>query len=95
MLNCADHGQIQKYKTHAYKTLKTAGVQMIILKHPTTQLKKNSSNNNNIKPKYRVNVHIKKNPIPWDGREHWSSPSTQHSHLALRKLLGITVATPR
>ena len=33
--------------------------------------------------------------IPQDGREHWSSPSTQLSLLAPRKLLGITVATPR
>ena len=35
MLNCAEQVQIQKYKTHAYKTLKTAGVQIIMLKHPT------------------------------------------------------------
>ena len=34
MLNCAEQGQIQKYKAHAYKTLKTAGVQTIMLKHP-------------------------------------------------------------
>ena len=33
--------------------------------------------------------------IPWDGREHRSSPSTHLSLLAPRKLLGITVATPR
>ena len=33
--------------------------------------------------------------IPRDGREHWSSPSTHLSLLAPRKLLGITVATPR
>ena len=33
--------------------------------------------------------------IPRDGREHGSSPSTQLSLLAQRKLLGITVATPR
>ena len=38
MLNYAEQGQIQKYKTHAYKTLKTAGVQTIMLKHPTKQL---------------------------------------------------------
>ena len=30
MLNCAEQVHIQKYKTHAYKTLKTAGVQIII-----------------------------------------------------------------
>ena len=30
---------MQKYKTHAYKTLKTAGVQMIMLKHPTMHKK--------------------------------------------------------
>ena len=39
MLNCAEQVQIQKYKTHAYKTLKTAGVQIIILKHPTEHKK--------------------------------------------------------
>ena len=27
--------QIQKYRTHAYKTPKTAGIQTIMLKHPT------------------------------------------------------------
>ena len=35
MLICAEQVQIQKYKTHAYKTLKTAGVQIIMLKHLT------------------------------------------------------------
>ena len=40
MLNWAEQVQMQKYKTHAYKTLKTAGVQTIMLKHPTKQLKK-------------------------------------------------------
>ena len=40
MLNCAEQVQIQKYKTHAYKTLKTAGVQIIMLKHPTKHKKK-------------------------------------------------------
>ena len=34
-LNCTE--QVQ---THAYKTPKTAGVQTIMLKHPTKQLKK-------------------------------------------------------
>ena len=34
MLNCAEQVHIQKYKTHAYKTLKTVGVQIITLKHP-------------------------------------------------------------
>ena len=33
MLNCAEQVQIQKYKTHAYKTLKIVGVQIIMLKH--------------------------------------------------------------
>ena len=37
MLNCAEQVQIQKYKTHAYKTLKTEGVQTSMLKHPTKQ----------------------------------------------------------
>ena len=35
MLNCTEQVQIQKYKTHPYKTLKTTGVQIIMLKHPT------------------------------------------------------------
>ena len=50
MLNCAQQVQIQKYKTHAYKTLKTAGVQTIMLKHPTKQLKKKTNNNNKKRP---------------------------------------------
>ena len=33
MLSCAEQVQIQNYKTHAYKTLKT-DVQIIMLKHP-------------------------------------------------------------
>ena len=37
MLNYAEQVQIQKYKTHACKTPKTAGVQTIMLKHPTKQ----------------------------------------------------------
>ena len=40
MLNCAEQVQIQIYKTHAHKTPKRAGVQTIMLKHPTKQLKK-------------------------------------------------------
>ena len=36
MLNCAEQVQTQKYKTP-----KIAGVQTIILKHPTKQLEKN------------------------------------------------------
>ena len=40
MLNCAEQVQIQKYKAHAYKTPKTAGVQTIMLKRPTKHLKK-------------------------------------------------------
>ena len=50
MLNCADQMQIQKYKTHAYnyKTPKTAGVQTIMLKHPTKQLKKKSTHKTQI-----------------------------------------------
>ena len=39
MLNCAEQVQIQKYKTQGYKTPKT-GVQTVMLKHPTKQLKK-------------------------------------------------------
>ena len=39
MLNCAEQMQIRKYKTHASKTLKTAGVQIIMLKHPTKHKK--------------------------------------------------------
>ena len=60
MLNCAEQGQIQKYKTHAYKTLKTAGMEAIMLKHPTKQLKNKQINKQrkHIKPKYRINVDI-------------------------------------
>ena len=39
MLSCAEQVQIQIYKTHAYKTLKLAGVQIIMLKHPTKHKK--------------------------------------------------------
>ena len=37
MLSHAEPVQIQKYKTHAYNALKTAGIQTIMLKHPTKQ----------------------------------------------------------
>ena len=37
MLSCDEQVQIQKYKTHAYKTPKTACVQTVMLKHPTQQ----------------------------------------------------------
>ena len=40
MFYCAEQVLIQNYKTHEYKTLKTAGVQTIRLKHPTKQLQK-------------------------------------------------------
>ena len=33
MLNCAEQVQRQNYKTHAYRTLKTAAAQTIMLKH--------------------------------------------------------------
>ena len=46
MLNCAEQGQIQNYKTHAYKTLKT-GVQTM-LKQPAKQLKKNQTHKSQI-----------------------------------------------
>ena len=42
MLNCAEQVQMQKYKTHAYKTLKTASVKIIMLKHPTEHKKKST-----------------------------------------------------
>ena len=38
-LNCAEQVQIKKYKTQAYKTLKTVGVQIIMLKHSTKHKK--------------------------------------------------------
>ena len=34
VLSCAEQVQMQKYKPHADQTLKTAGVQIIMLKHP-------------------------------------------------------------
>ena len=37
MLNSAEQVQIQKYKTHAYETHKTACIRTIMLKHPTKQ----------------------------------------------------------
>ena len=37
MLSCAEQVQIQEYKTHAYKTSKTAYVQIVMLKHSTRQ----------------------------------------------------------
>ena len=37
MLSCAEQMQIQKYKTHAYVTTKTACVQIVMLKPPTMQ----------------------------------------------------------
>ena len=37
MSNCSEEVQIHKYKTHAYKTPKTACVQTIMLKHLTKQ----------------------------------------------------------
>ena len=37
MLNWAEQIQIQKYRTHVYKTPKTACVQTFMLKHPTKQ----------------------------------------------------------
>ena len=37
MLKCAEQMQIQKYKIHAYKTIKTAHVLTVMLKHPTKQ----------------------------------------------------------
>ena len=40
MLNCNEQVQVQKYKTLAKKTPKTAGVQTITLKYPTKQTKK-------------------------------------------------------
>ena len=45
--------QIQKYKTHAYKTLKTAGVQTIMLKHPNKQFKKNTHTHKTQIPYYQ------------------------------------------
>ena len=40
MLNCAEQVQIKKKnETHAYKTFKIVGVQIIMLKHPTKHKK--------------------------------------------------------
>ena len=40
MFSYAEQAQIQKYKTHhAYKTLKTVGVEVNMLKHPTKHKK--------------------------------------------------------
>ena len=40
MPSWAEQVQMQKHKIHAYKTPKTAGVQIIMLKHPTKQIRK-------------------------------------------------------
>ena len=52
MFSCAEQVQIQKCKTYADKILKTTGVQIIMLKHPTKHKKRIP-----IKPIYRINVH--------------------------------------
>ena len=57
MLSCAEQVQIQKYKTHAYKTLKTVGVQTIMLKHPTKHKKKEYQQN-----PYTASTHTKITP---------------------------------
>ena len=44
MLICAEQVQIQKYETHTYKTFKTVGVQIIMLKHPTKHKKEYPQN---------------------------------------------------
>ena len=49
--------QILKYETHAYKTFKTVGVQLIMLKHPTKHKKLIP-----IKPIYRTKVYKKPQP---------------------------------
>ena len=41
MLNCDEQVQLQKYQSHAYKTLKTVSVQITMLKHPTKHKKEN------------------------------------------------------
>ena len=40
MLICAEQVQMKQYKTHAHKTLRAAGVQTIMLKHPTKEFRK-------------------------------------------------------
>ena len=55
MLHCAEQVQIQKQnKTHAYKTLKTAGVKTIMLKHPTKHKKR-------VPMKPTHHIHVQKN----------------------------------
>ena len=51
MLSCAEQEEIQKYKTHSYKTLKTEGVQIIMLKHPAKQLEKKTKHTHKKTPK--------------------------------------------
>ena len=47
---------MQKYETHAYKTLKTIGVQIIMVKHPTKHKKEYPLN------PYTVSMYTKNNP---------------------------------
>ena len=56
MLNCAEQVHMQKYETHAYKTLKTVGVQVIMLKHPTKHKKRIPINPYTVST---INVHKK------------------------------------
>ena len=58
-------GANTKYKYIAYKILKTAGVQTILLTHPTKQLKSKTKQNKIKKPKQNK----KRSVFPW-GDDH-------------------------
>ena len=61
MLNCTEQVQIQKHETHAYKTLKTAGVQIIMLKHPTKHKKEYPYNPNTVSAYIKITPTIQTN----------------------------------
>ena len=62
MISCAEQGQLQKYKAHGYKSLKTAGVQTIMLKHPTKQFKKKNKPKTNTVLTYTLKSTTKNTP---------------------------------
>ena len=73
MLKCAEQVQIQIYKTHAYKRLKTAGVQIIMLEHPTKHEK------NMHKNPYTVSTYTKTTPTIQTNDDRQTDTQT-HAH---------------
>ena len=75
MLSYAEQVQIQKYKTHAYKALKTVGVQIIMLKHPTKHKKEYPEN------PYTVSTYTKLTPTIQTNDDRQTDKQTDtHTH---------------